>query len=57
MKEEYTTSEAKILVETFNEFKKKVIESSDVGSETKSIHEANEKLIKAQQQVNNFFNF
>ena len=57
IKEEYTTSEAKALVETFNEFKKKVIESSDVGSETKSIHETNEKINKAQQKVNNFFNF
>ena len=57
IKEEYTTSEAKALVETFNEFKKKVIESSDVGSETKSINETNEKINKAQQKVNNFFNF
>ena len=55
-KEEYTTSEAKVLVDTFNEFKKRVIEVSDVGSETKSIHENNEKVNKAQQKVNNFFN-
>lgn len=55
-KEEYTTSEAKVLVDTFNEFKKRVIELSDVGSETKSIHENNEKVNKAQQKVNNFFN-
>ena len=56
MKEEYTTSEAKVLVETFNEFKKKVIELSDVASETKSMHDNNEKINKAQQKVNNFFN-
>ena len=56
IKEEYTTSEAKVLVETFNEFKKKVIELSDVSSETKSIHDKNEKINKAQQKVNNFFN-
>ena len=55
-KEEYTTSEARVLVDTFNEFKKRVIELSDVGSETKSIHENNEKVNKAQQKVNNFFN-
>lgn len=55
-KEEYTTSEAKVLVETFNEFKKRVIELSDVGSETKSIHDNDEKLNKAQQKLNNFFN-
>ena len=57
IKEEYTTSEAKVLVETFNEFKKKVIESSDVDSENKSIHDANETINRAQQKVNNFFNF
>ena len=56
IKEEYTTSEAKVLVETFNEFKKKVIELSDVSSETKSMHDNNEKINKAQQKVNNFFN-
>ena len=55
-KEEYTTSEAKVLVDTFNEFKKRVIEISDVGSETKSIHDNNEKVNKAQQKINNFFN-
>ena len=55
-KEEYTTSEAKVLVDTFNEFKKRVIELSDVGSETKSIHENDEKVNKAQQKLNNFFN-
>ena len=55
IKEEYTTSEAKVLVETFNEFKKKVIEMSDVGSETKSLHDKNEKINKAQQRLNNFF--
>ena len=55
-KEEYTTSEAKALVNTFNEFKKRVIELSDVGSETKSIHENDEKVNKAQQKLNNFFN-
>ena len=56
IKEEYTTSEAKILVDTFNEFKKKVIELTDIGSETKSLHETNEKINKAQQKLNNFFN-
>ena len=56
IKEEYTTSEAKILVDTFNEFKKKVIELTDIGSETKSLHETNEKINKAQQTLNNFFN-
>ena len=56
IKEEYTTSEAKVLVDTFNEFKKKVIELSDVDSETKSVNEANEKINEAQQRVNNFFN-
>ena len=56
IKEEYTTSEAKVLVETFNEFKKKVIELSDVSSEAKSMHDNNEKINKAQQKVNNFFN-
>ena len=56
IKEEYITSEAKVLVDTFNEFKKKVIESSDIDSETKSIHETNEKINKAQQKINNFFN-
>ena len=55
IKEEYTTSEAKILVDTFNEFKKKVIELTDIGSETKSLHETNEKINKAQQKLNNFF--
>ena len=53
--EEYTTSEAKVLVDTFNEFKKRVIEVSDVGSDTKSIHENDEKVNKAQQKINNFF--
>ena len=56
IKEEYTTSEAKILVDTFNEFKKKVIELTDIGSETKSLNETNEKINKAQQKLNNFFN-
>ena len=56
IKEEYTTSEAKVLVETFNEFKKKVIELSDADSETKSLNEANEKINRAQQGINNFFN-
>ena len=50
IKEEYTTSEAKILVETFNEFKKKVIEMSD------NLRDKNEKFNKAQQRLNNFFN-
>ena len=56
IKEEYITSEAKVLVETFNEFKKKVIELTDVGSENKSLHGANEKIIEAQQKINNLFN-
>ena len=56
IKEEYITSEAKVLVETFNEFKKKVIELTDVGSENKSIHGTNEKMIEAQQKINNLFN-
>ena len=56
LKEEYITSEAKVLVETFNEFKKKVIELTDVGSENKSLHGANEKIIEAQQKINNLFN-
>ena len=56
IKEEYITSEAKVLVETFNEFKKKVIELTDVGSENKSIHGTNEKIIEAQQKINNLFN-
>ena len=56
IKEEYTTSEAKVLVETFNEFKKKVIEMSDVGSEAKAQRDKNEKFNKAQQRLNNFFN-
>ena len=56
IKEEYNTSEAKVLVETFNEFKKKVIELTDVGSENKSLHGANEKIIEAQQKINNLFN-
>jgi hypothetical protein len=56
IKEEYTTSEAKVLVETFNEFKKKVIEMSDIGSEAKAQRDKNEKFNKAQQRLNNFFN-
>ena len=55
-KEEYTTSEAKVLLDTFNEFKKRVIELSDVDSETKSIHDKNQRVNKAQQKLNNFFN-
>ena len=56
IKEEYTTSEAKVLVETFNEFKKKVIEMSDIGSEARAQRDKNEKFNKAQQRLNNFFN-
>ena len=44
--EEYYTSEAKILLENFKEFKKRVIEVSDITSDVKSQAETDKKVIR-----------
>ena len=53
--EEYYTKEAKRLLETFNDFKRKVIEMTDETSDVKSIKESQEKVVKTEKQLNSFF--
>ena len=54
--EEYYTSEAKILLENFKEFKKRVIEVSDITSDVKSQAETDKKVISTEKKLNNFLN-
>ena len=52
--EEYFTREAKRLVETFADFKKKVIEMTDSTSTAKTNKVAEDKVIKTQKQLDSF---
>ena len=52
--EEYFTREAKRLVETFADFKKKVIEMTDSTSTEKTNKVTEDKVIKTQKQLDSF---
>ena len=54
--EEYYTSEAKVLLENFKEFKKRVIEVSDITSDAKSQAETDKKVYSTEKKLNNFLN-
>ena len=54
--EEYYTSEAKILLDNFKEFKKRVIEVSDITSDAKSQAETDKKVYSTEKKLNNFLN-
>ena len=54
--EEYFTSEAKILIDNFKEFKKRVIEVSDITSDEKSQAETDKKVYSTEKKLNNFLN-
>ena len=54
--EEYFTSEAKILIDNFKEFKKRVIEVSDITSDAKSQAETDKKVYSTEKKLNNFLN-
>ena len=54
--EEYYTSEAKVLLENFKEFKKRVIEVSDITSDEKSQAETDKKVYSTEKKLNNFLN-